>query len=154
MIGRALSVLLILAQCATAVAQPAPSASAPAQHALARDWRVLWTLDGSFSTLQVNGVTATGGVTQFDGTLTNDTETCPIRGSVIDKATVTYLDGIEASSMTILAYVSMMANCADVSMRLDLLGLPEGSILMSGRAVLERKDGSHAVLPIALTPIN
>jgi hypothetical protein len=39
-------------------------------------------------------------------------------------------------------------------MRLDLLGLQEGAILMSGRAILMKRDNTYEILPIAMSPVN
>jgi hypothetical protein len=132
----------------------APAAPQP-RHALARDWHLLWTQDGRSSTLRIEtAVLSAAGVTQLRGSLQHDEAICPVEGAVVDKATITYLDGIEANSLTILALVTMIAACPAYEMRLDLLGLQEGAILMSGRAILMKRDNTYEILPIAMSPVN
>lgn len=137
----------LLSACSLALAQT--PAAAP-KHMLIGKWRVLWTLDGRTARLVVDSVTPGAVVTSFSGTFEEASQSCPASGSVLDRTSMVYAEGIESTRIDVDALVVIGVTCSDRVIKFEMLGLPAGGITMSGRAFLKSPDGAMTVAPVAV----
>jgi len=139
----------LLSACSLALAEtPAP---AP-KHMLVGKWRVLWTLDGRTARLIVDSVSPGPVVTSFSGTFEEAAQSCPASGSVFDRTSMAYVEGVESTHIDVDALIVIGVTCSDRVIKFEMLGLPAGGITMSGRAFLKSSDGAMTVAPVAAGP--
>ena len=140
--------------------KPAPAPAAPAapaqpgkpqRHQLMGEWNVYWVSDNRTSKMRVLQAQSAEGITNFSGALgTAGGDACTITGTVVDNFGGQYVDGTDAKTVSIAAYVVARALCDQGQIWIEAFGLPSGKALMSGRATFIAADGRRSFVPIAL----
>jgi len=120
-------------------------------HVLRGEWKVYWI--GEDRTTQMNVVEANQtqpGLTSFIGAIgTPSGEGCPITGTVVDSLNGQFAEGIEVRTLAIVSYVVARATCPQDQLWVEAFGLPNGKVLMSGRATFVSPDGKRRYAAIA-----
>ncbi len=142
----------------------APSAGAPTngaapatadptktpQHMLQGNWVVFWYGENKATPMNIAQASGNNGITTFMGGIaTLQNEVCALVGTVLDDAKAQYADGPTTKSLAIAAYVMMRAQCAKSQIWIEAFGLPDGKVLMSGRAMIVSSDGQRSYAPVA-----
>jgi hypothetical protein len=134
-----------------AAALAAPANATAKGHVLQGEWKVYWISEDR--TTQMNVVQASQtqpGLTSFIGAIgTPSGEGCPLTGTVVDNLSGRFSEGIEVRSLAIISYVVAQAACAKDQLWVEAFGLPNGKVLMSGRATFVSADGKRRYAAIA-----
>lgn len=140
------------AEPAQAVAPADAAVPAKTGHVLEGDWKVYWIGDDKTSQLKLIQAQSAGkGLTNFVGALASaDGEACPVNGTVVDSLNGQFAEGIEMRTLAIQSYVVAKAICAKQQIWIEAFGLPNGKVLMSGRATIVPAAGERSYLAVAL----
>jgi len=131
----------------------APATADPSktpQHVLQGNWIVFWYGENKATPMNIAQASGNNGITTFMGGIaTLQNEVCALVGTVLDDAKAQYADGPTTKSLAIAAYVMMRAQCAKSQIWIEAFGLPDGKVLMSGRAMIVSSDGQRSYAPVA-----
>jgi hypothetical protein len=135
-------------------AAPAAKAAVPQPqekptHALEGAWKVYWINENKTSEMRIGQVVRGEGLTNVVGSIaTLQAEACPLTGTVVDSLTGQFIDGIETKMQQISAYVVLRAQCPTRQIWIEGFGMPNGRVLIPGRATVIGSKGDrefHAV---------
>jgi Flp pilus assembly protein TadD len=77
-------------------------------------------------------------------------EACTVNGTVVDTLNAQFAEGIEMRTLAVQSYVVAKAACAKQQIWIEAFGLPNGKVLMSGRATMVPQEGERRYLAVAL----
>lgn len=129
----------------------APADDGTVGHVLIGEWTLLWLSLNRSHSVTIEHAFSAGGMTNLVGHAIGDqTGNCPLTGYVVDEFVGELRDGFDIRTVPLSALVRLRIQCPTEEIRIDAFGLPDGPVLISGRAMLLLGDGSRIVEAVAM----
>jgi hypothetical protein len=109
-------------------------------------WKVTWYGEDAQTGLRIDRATPVGESVEIAGMLESQgRQVCPFTGRLAPSFAGSYGDQIMMIRHITSAYVTIEAACPTEKIEIELLGLPGGPVLMSGRADMTSGNGRDIV---------